>query len=220
MSALRNSAPAWLLTAWEWFDSHPEVILSAWSRAEFGGWNLSYEFLTSPYAQSTVKERFDDDKDFAISVSTAAEPDLQAELETNTDGFDFDDDSALSTETICSLQANPEPRELSSLSAMSENGSFFYVGDEELTGNDAEGEQDPEFVSEQTSAGSVSSPLVYRHASAMRSSSSLADLIESDESQESDSEVEILPSQRPVTSNQGDIVVPADLIGATFTIDD
>jgi hypothetical protein len=202
--------------AWEWFEAHPDAILAAWARAEFGGWNISYDFLTSAYAKSTVSERFDNDPTFASS-------DLQASLETNTDGPEFDDDLALSTDTICSLRADPSPSELGSYSAVLENGSFLYVGDEELTDDDAEGEVDPEFNSEPTNQASVSSPLLYRHTSAMSSSSSLADVPESgDESteSESESEVEILSLRGQTTSTRGEIIVPEELIGATFIIDD
>lgn len=200
------------------------MILAAWARAEFGGWNISYDFLTSAYTKSTVSEHFDNDPTFAISVATAStSSDLQAGLETNTDGLEFDDDLALSTETICSLRADSSPSKLSSYSAVLENGSFLYVGDEELTDDDAEGEVDPELDSEPTNRTSVTSPLLYRHTSAMSSSSSLADIPESDNEStesESESEVEILSLRGQTTSTRGEIIVPEELIGATFIIDD
>lgn len=218
VAALRNRTPTWLLAAWEWSKAHPEIILSAWSRAEFKQWNLSYSFLTSPYAQHTANERFDDDHVFALSIGNILTSVTHQDLEINTDGCSYDDDPTLSAVAISELQSGSNKDALEAHHAALESGDFVYVGDDDLTDNDAEGESDPEFA-EETDEVNIIDAHVYRHTSAMSSPSSLVDGFEDGLSEDTLSETEYQSVSRSegVVSEDG---VPEDLIGPNFVIVD
>ena len=162
-----------------------------------------------------VLERADDDPSFVLSVSTLSpdSPDLHGDLETNTDGYDFDDDFVLPTSTISNLRVTSGVEDLCVHHATLDGGNFVYTGDEDLTDNDAEGESDPEFD------GPATSPSfhMYRNVSAMSSSSSLAGDPLGEEDDSSDAEESLLSTVIPTTQS---FVVPTDLIGKTFVIED
>ena len=212
---LRNACTNWLLTAWNWFDSNPEVICSAWSQAKFGDtWNLSYQFLTGEYALRTVRERYDEDIPFALSLATPISVD--EDLETNTEGQEFDDDPALPPQAINDLQINGSGSVLIAHSAVIDDGLFVYNADGDLTDDDAEGETDVE------SEASLLEPppaFRYRQVSAMSSSSSLADRDSHDEPSESEADAPLPQRLDSRFRAPSEIVVPDDLIGKAFIIE-
>lgn len=158
-----------------------------------------------------VSELWDSrDPEFVLSVaSKPSGSELMEELETNTDGKDHDDDPAFSAEDICALQLE---HNLDAYSTVLDDGDFAYTGDKDFTDNDAEGEDDREHTEPY---GPGLDNTVYRHTSAMSSSSSVASAAESVNSDD-ESEQDIPSDNRRRASG----FVPAELIGKLFVLDD
>ncbi|KAF8598612.1 hypothetical protein BDV93DRAFT_512337 [Ceratobasidium sp. AG-I] len=137
---IRNASTSWILSAWRWFQDHPDTVLNAWRLASFGGLDLSYSSLTSRQARATVYERFADDIPFAISIATSSSDVSDPKFEENADGPDYDDDSAIDPSVLCNIRST-----LSSLPpkiSVDDAGDFDYIDSEDLTDDDAEGESD------------------------------------------------------------------------------
>lgn len=142
VGTLRDACTSWILSAWKWLQDHPKAVTDAWRQAAFKGWDLSYESLNSPRSRSTVYERFTDadDPSFALSVANPAPIVPGVDFDEDPDGpQDYDDDCAIDPSVLCDIR----PGSLQVPNGISEvDGDLAYIGDEDLTDDEADGEMD------------------------------------------------------------------------------